>query len=149
MTCQSVLRSVTTVPLKQAVTPWSHTEGGQLNSAASLAFSVHPSIAEVHPGKHYQEESVGLRLRMPFHSHYSAAITFLSPNPSPIQSLLQDHIYPANSLAIPWLPFLSFEWLFCLKMESGLLLLWGLGRRGNLWTAVPLLQHRSAVCFLC
>lgn len=148
---QSLLWSVTAVPLKQAVIPWGCAEEGWLSPATSLASSVYPGTTDdVHTGKHDQEESVGVRLRMPFHSHCSPAITFLSPNPSPTQSFLQDHTYPANSLVIPWLPFLPFQWLLSRKMESGLFLLWGAGRRGNLWTVVPLLlQHHSAVRLLC
>lgn len=146
--CQSLLWSVTSVPLKQAVIPWGRAEGGWLSPVASLASSVHPGITDVHAGKHDQEELV--RLRWPLHSHCSPGITFLSPNPSPTQSLLQDHTYPANSLVIPSLPFLPLEQLLSLKMESGSFLLCGAGRRGNLWTAVPLLlQHHSAVCLLC
>lgn len=93
---------------------------------------------------------VGVRLRMPFHSHCSPAITFLSPNPSPTRSLLQDCTYPVNSLVIPRLPFLPFKQLLSIQMESGLFLLWGAVRGGNLWPVVPLLlQYRSAVCLLC
>lgn len=66
-------------------------------------------ITDVSIGKHDQDESVKVRLRMLFYSHFFPAITLLSPNPSPTPSLLQDCTYPANSLVIPWLPFPPFS----------------------------------------
>lgn len=91
-------------------------------------------------------ESVAVKLGMPLQFYCSPALTLLSPNPSSTQSLLQYCTYPSNSFVIPWLPFQPFEWLLSLKMESSLFLLWGAGRRENLWKLI--LQHLSVVC-LC
>lgn len=79
-----------------------------------------------------QEESVGVKQGMPLHFYCLPVTTFLSPNPSFTQSLLQ---YPLNSFVILWLSFQPFQWFLSLKMESGLFPLWGAGRGRNLWTA--------------
>ena len=136
-TCQSLLWSVSAVPLTHAVMPRGRAAGAWLSPAASLASSVHPGITDIRSGKHDPEESVGVRLWRPFHLHCFLRITLLSPNPPPTQSPLQDHTYPASSLVIARLPFLPLEQLLSLQTESGLLLLWGAGRRGKSLNSSP------------
>lgn len=136
--CQSGLWPATEhcVHPEQAVKPWGCAEDGWVQLHHLPALSIQVQLMPL-------LQSVAVKLGMPLHFYCSPAITFLSPNPSSTQPLLQYCTYPSNSFVIPWLPFQPFQWLLSLKMESSLFLLWGAGRREQL-----LLQHHSVVC-LC